>query len=169
MASRGKKILIAAFLGASAQAALGVNLQSEGRVDFLHCMTGKFADIIQTPSLQAGYVQENYASTISKLEGSAFDGLGAYCAPIYLRQGDAIQIEGYCRYTDADGHSWIMRFSDQVKGGQAKGSFESVAGTGKFENITIRGEIAPANGLPPPAQPGVLNRCTRITGTYRQR
>lgn len=169
MTSRKLSILVCALLGVGAQAAPGASLQAEGRLDFLHCMTGKFMDIIQSPALQAGYVHENYASTVSRLEASPFDGLGAFCAPIYLRQGDAIRIEGYCRYTDADGHSWLMRFTDQVKGGQSKGSFEAVAGTGKFENVAIQGEIAPANGLPPPALPGSLNRCTRVTGSYRQR
>lgn len=147
--------------------ALSATLQKEGRMDFYHCMTGKWADIYSTADLQAGYAHENFASTLSNIPGSPFDQMGAHCAPLYFRQGGNIKVDGYCKYSDADGHIWIMRFADRIVDGVSNGSFESVAGTGKFEGATIRGEIASANGFPPPAQPGMFNRCTRVTGTYK--
>jgi hypothetical protein len=141
----------------------------EGRVDFLNCMTGKLVDIVSSADLQAGYVHENFASTVSNIAGSPFDQLGTFCAPLYFRQGQSVQVEGYCRYSDSDGHTWIMRFTDRVTNGISKGTFETVGGTGKFEGANVTGEIAPANGFPPGAQPGVFNRCTRVTGTYKLR
>ena len=150
-------------------AALAAQPAKEGRFDYFHCMTGKWNNIHSSEAVEAGYVHENFASTVSNIPGSLFDGLGAHCAPIFLRLGAKIQVDGYCRYTDRDGDSWIMRFVDRISPESARGTFEMLAGTGKFDGATIRGEIAPGNGLPSAAQPGVLNRCTRVTGSYRLR
>ena len=79
------------------------------------------------------------------------------------------QLDGYCKYSDNDNDSWIMHFTDRVADGVPRGTFEFVAGSGKFDGATIQGEILPANGFPAPAQPGVLNRYTRVTGTYKLR
>jgi len=155
-----------AFLASLANAG---EMPKEGRMDFDHCMTGKFVDIVATPQLQAGYIHENYASTISNPPGGPFDQLGAHCAPIYLRRGSEMAVNGYCRYTDGDGDTWVMSFVDRIGPDHVEGSFELTVGTGKYEGAAIRGTFTPANGIPPAAQPGVFQRCTRVVGTYRLR
>ena len=158
--------IVAATIATPASSA---QVQKEGRLDFFHCMTGKWTDLHNTPELQVGYVHENFASTLSNVAASPFDGLGAHCAPVYIRRGGNVQVDGYCKYSDNDNDSWIMHFTDRVADGVPRGTFEFVAGSGKFVGATIQGEILPANGFPAPAQPGVLNRCTRVTGTYKLR
>jgi hypothetical protein len=93
-----------------------------------------------------------------------FDRLAFHCVGLnVLEPGKAPIGPSGCVTVDKDGDKIYARFTPTGPGEFAR---ETVAGTGKYEGITMIGKtvaLAPA----PSAKPGTFQSCNRQTGTYK--
>jgi hypothetical protein len=76
--------------------------------------------------------------------------------------GKAVE-NGYCDIVDADGDKYLVRYSGDSKGGKV----EAIAGTGKYEGMTLQGQYRVGNF--PTTSSDRFYSCNRFTGTYKLR
>jgi len=137
-----------------------VTLPKEGPFDTHFCFSGTGETIALTDKAVAGSYTL-FATVQSNPRGGAFDLTASHCLATYhIVNGKTVE-NGYCDIVDADGDKYLVRYSGDFKIGKV----EAIAGTGKYEGMTLQGEYRVTN-LPTTA-PDRFYNCNRYSGTYK--
>ena len=139
-----------------------VSLPKEGPFDTNYCFSGTGQSIALNDNAVAGsYTQ--FATVQSNPPGGAFDQTASHCVGLFQTVNGKTMGNGYCDIVDADGDKYLMRYSGDDKGGKVEG----IAGTGKYEGMTLQGEYR--HGNLPTTSSDRFYACNRFSGTYKLR
>lgn len=151
---------IAVALAAAAVAAgTSANpLPRQGAVDHTHCTGGDTFMLTMAEGVIAGSFRHNGMN-----RGGLFDGTVTRCNGTFLVVGGKTEMEtGTCEIIDKDGDRNFSKFSRP--GG--RGTYQFLAGTGKYKGITGEGWFDLAAEFPPP-EPGKMFICFKVGGNYK--
>ena len=138
-----------------------VTLAKQGQFDFNYCMAGEFTyHVIDDKNGISGFHLD--AAMHSNIPNGPFDLQGSHCVGHGATIGGKWSDSGFCKQVDTDGDTWMWQFQT---GPDSSGTWEAVAGTGKYSGMTATGRFVPL-GFPPAVIDGHFNRCARHTGTY---
>jgi hypothetical protein len=152
-------VACAAVAGSAAAQELKVKMPKEGSFAFDFCYAGNFTvGVARDDFLGATY---DVGTTTRTAQRSApFDFQSGRCRGTYLVVAGKVEALGFCEYLDADGDKWWLA----AHGGAGGGTYEAVAGTGKYTGMTLKGEW---RETPYPSAPDTAQGCHTTTGTYR--
>lgn len=144
---------------------LAAGYPKEGGIDTVECMVAEGPRTESATGVTFGGIVSHSVAHAPGGGHGPLDEYSTYCVGHYLdaKSGKGLAL-GVCEQTDADGDKWVMRFRDE--GNQMTGTFEFVAGIGKYEDARISGQYRPAGPMFFSAS-GRLQRCLYVTGSYR--
>jgi hypothetical protein len=161
-ASRPKIIGSFALFSVIGTASAAVSLPKEGPFDTHYCFSGTGQPIALNDNAVAGSYTL-FATVQSNPPGGAFDQTASHCMGLFQTVNGKTMENGYCDIVDADGDKYLMRYSGDSEGGKV----EAIAGTGKYDGMTLQGEYR--HGSLPTTSSDRFYACNRFSGTYKLR
>lgn len=152
-------LLIAAAAVSSAPAA---DISKEGRYDFISCWSGVSTEIVFSKTHSAR-TYEITGATRSNPPGGFADKTTFRCIGMNHSFDGKAGATSVCEMIDPDGDKRLAHFS--TLGGNVVR--EHVAGTGKYDGMTMTGNVVQPLGPFPVIKPGTFQDCNEQTGTYK--
>ncbi len=152
--------LLAAF--STDAATFATELPKEGSYDYTACWSG----VNNTINFSKGYTASSYEMTgtiLSNPPGSMFDKNSFRCVGMNASLGGKFTGATVCESIDVDGDKRLSNYSFAADGSLTR---ETVAGTGKYEGMTITGTVHPLGSFPV-IKDGTFQDCNHQTGTYK--
>jgi hypothetical protein len=137
-----------------------VSLPKEGPFDAHFCFSGTGQNIALNDNAVAGSYTL-FATIRSDAPWGAFDQTASHCMGLFQSVNGKTMENGYCDIVDADGDKYLARYSGDSQGGKV----EAIAGTGKYEGMTLQGEYR--HGSLPTTSSDRFYACNRFSGTYK--
>src|SRR5215475_13320527 len=138
-------------------------MPKEGTYDYISCSSGisqtsKFSDTLSMVSY------ENTGMIHSVVPDGPFDKETFHCIGVETVVGGKVTNgSAFCEAIDREGNKRLARFSNS--GGKV--TREQLAGTGKYEGITITSTAFEPMGPYPPIKEGTFQVCNHQKGTYK--
>jgi hypothetical protein len=139
-----------------------VSLPKEGPFNTHYCFSGTGQPIALNDNAVAGSYTL-FATVQSTSPGGAFDQTASHCMGLFETVNGKTMENGYCDVVDADGDKYLLRYLGDSNGGKV----EAIAGTGKYEGMTLQGEYR--HGGLPTTSSDRFYACNRFSGTYKLR
>jgi hypothetical protein len=138
-------------------------MPKEGVYDYISCFSGttntsKFSDTISMVAFeQTGMIQ-------SVVPGGPFDKETFHCVGVEtFMNGKIANGTTLCESADKEGNKRMARFTN-VDG---KATREQLAGTGKYEGMTLTSSAIDSMGPYPTIKEGTFQNCVHQKGTYK--
>ena len=151
-----------AMLFVSVSVVSAAELPKEGSYDYTACWSG----VNNTIAFSKGYNASSYEMTgtiLSNPPGGMFDKNSFRCVGMNASLGGKFTGATVCEAIDVDGDKRLSNFSLGSDGSLTR---ETVAGTGKYEGMTITGTVHPLGSFPV-IKAGTFQDCNHQTGTYK--
>jgi hypothetical protein len=148
---------------AVASTAGAASLPKEGSYDFTSCWSG-VSNVIQFSKTHWSMSFEMTGTSRSNPAGGAFDKNTFRCVGAQNSLGGKNSGSSVCEAVDADGDKRLSYFSVASDGSVTRDA--SVAGTGKYEGMEMKGTVQPLGPFPV-IKPGTFQDCNHQTGTYK--
>lgn len=158
LATRGAFLIVGTLALASVAAQ---TIPKEGKYDYTGCWTGTSNDI-EFSKTHSANTYDLVGNNRTNPPGGAFDMTTFHCVGMISSLDGKNTNSSYCENTDKDGHKWMTHHVCQGP----KCTSETVAGTGKYEDM-VRSGTNESAGAFPPVKPGTFTGCNRNTGTYK--
>ena len=126
-----------------------------------HCYAGQ-PQTLKHSDGNAANIAMIYGATRATSSGQIFDNMSTQCAALFGQMQGTIFLQGLCEWTDSGGDRIFLRLERQ---GTA-GTFRSVSGTGKYQDVSVEGTY---EVLAYPQRAGVLQGCARNNGRWERR
>ncbi len=152
--------LLAAF--STDAATFATELPKEGSYDYTACWSG----VNNTITFSKGYNASSFEMTgtiLSNPPGGMFDKNSFRCVGMNASLGGKFTGATVCESMDVDGDKRLSNYSLASDGSLTR---ETVAGTGKYEGMTITGTVHPLGSFPV-IKAGTFQDCNHQTGTYK--
>lgn len=153
-------ILSVALLCASVAHA---DMPKEGQYDYSACWAGtsnvtKFSD-------KQSIISTDFTGIVrTATPGGPFDGETFHCTGLSMWvDGKPTSDTTFCIATDKDGNKRLARFTNN----NGTVTREHLAGTGKYEGMTLTPTAVKPMGPFPTAKPGTFQGCNHQTGSYK--
>lgn len=138
-------------------------MPKEGNYDYTACWSGtsnvtKFSD-------SHLIIANDFTGVIrTTTPGGPFDGETFHCVGLSMQIGGKAASETtFCEATDKDGNKRLARFTNN----NGTVTREQLAGTGKYEGMTITPSAVKAMGPFPTIKDGTFQGCNYQTGSYK--
>jgi len=142
--------------------AFATELPKEGSYDYTACWSG-VNNTISFSKTNTASSYEMTGSTLSNPPRGMFDKNSFRCVGINASLDGKFTGSAVCEAVDVDGDKRLSKFSLASDGSLTR---ETVAGTGKYEGMTITGTVHPLGPFPV-AKAGTFQDCNHQTGTYK--
>ncbi len=155
------RYVLALLIVVSPFSALAAELPKEGSYDFNSCWSGTGNDI----TFSKTHTASNYELTgtnRSSPPGGFGDKTTFHCLGIFASFEGKVTVTSVCETIDADGDKRLLKYST-VDG---KETMTFVAGTGKYEGMTMMGAVEQLGPFPS-IKDGTFQGCNHRTGTYK--
>ncbi|KWV57331.1 hypothetical protein AS156_39120 [Bradyrhizobium macuxiense] len=142
--------------------AFAIELPKEGSYDYTACWTG----VNNTIAFSKGNTASGYeltGSILSNPPGGMFDKNSFRCVGMNASLDGKFTGGAVCESVDVDGDKRLSKFSLASDGSLTR---ETVAGTGKYEGMTVTGTVHPLGPFPV-VKDGTVQDCNHQTGTYK--
>jgi len=157
--------LMAAFsVPLAVGSALAAELPKEGSYDYTACWSG-VSNTIAFSKVHNASSYEMTGAILSNPPGGMFDKNSFRCVGLNASLDGKYTGSAVCEAMDADGDKRLSTFSLASDGSLTR---ETVAGTGKYEGMTITGTVHPLGSFPV-VKAGTFQDCNHQTGTYKLR
>jgi hypothetical protein len=143
-------------------AALATELPKEGSYDFAACWSG-VSNTIAFSKVHTAFSYEMTGVTLSNPPGGMFDKNSFRCVGMNASLDGKNTGSAVCEAMDVDGDKRLSTFSLASDGSLTR---ETVAGTGKYEGMTVTGTVHPLGSFPV-IKAGTFQDCNHQTGTYK--
>lgn len=143
-------------------AATAADVPKEGTYDFTACWSGESREIVFSPRHTANSYE--FTGTVrSNPPGGPFDKETFRCVGFGSTFDGRTTGANACESGDAAGNKRLSSFTTNADGSVTRAV---VAGTGKYEGLSMTTTVQPLGPFPP-AKPGTFQNCNRQTGTYK--
>ena len=139
-------------------------LPKEGPMNLLNCLAG------DAPPTMI-FSKENLLGTLNwsgtlwnSTAGGPFDAMSGECGGHYSVSATGVEATGQCQYMDTDGDKMLVLIPVNHNG---VGTWNFVAGTGKYKGISGGGDFKPLRQFPPAISQGKAVVCNTVTGSYK--
>ncbi|MBR0798643.1 hypothetical protein JQ615_24965 [Bradyrhizobium jicamae] len=155
--------LTTAFLvPVAAGSALATELPKEGSYDYTACWSG-VSNAITFSKADTASSYEMTGTILSNPSGGMFDKNSFRCVGMNASLEGKFTGSAVCESLDVDGDKRLSNYSLASDGSLTR---EIVAGTGKYEGMTMTGTVHPLGSFPV-VKAGTFQDCNHQTGTYK--
>ena len=140
----------------------GIATADGGSFEHVHCFIGTAHQTIEHSDANFSTVATLNGTVRSMAPGEIFDGMASQCTLLLGQTQGNVHARGSCEWTDLDGDRLFFEYERA----NAAGRFKSIAGTGKYQTVSMEGTY---EALRAPQTPGVLRGCARNTGRWDRR
>ena len=156
-------ISVAMFVAATSSGlTFAADLPKEGNYDFYACTSGMVNEIAFSKDYRVMSI-EQWGSTLSIPPGGMLDKGVFHCLGLSTVFSGKNVYSHYCELVFAGGDKILATFSPGPDGTSIR---DTVAGTGKYEGLELRGKVLQV-GPYPVVKPGTFQNCNHQTGTYK--
>jgi hypothetical protein len=149
-------LAVSAAVASAAQA-----LPKEGKFAYRSCWSGA-SKIIALSKSHVAFSYDLTGENVADTPGSLFDHASFRCVGVGARFGKESSHDDVCLFVDPDGDKDMARITT-LNGKQHR---EDVAGTGKYDGMTIQTDLQ-SLGAFPTIEPGTFQGCNHVEGTYQ--
>ena len=146
------------------QLANAAPLPKEGPMNLQNCWAG------DAPPAMI-FSKENMLGTLhwsgtlwNPTAGGPFDAMSGECGGHYTAGATGVDAIGQCQFVDAEGDKMLVAIPVNHNG---TGTWNFVAGTGKYSGIKGGGDFKPLRQFPPAPEQGKAVTCNIVTGNYK--
>ena len=142
---------------------LAQQMPKEGNYDYTACWSGT-SNITKVSDNRLIMANDFTGVIRTTTPGGPFDGETFHCAGLSMMvDGKPASETTFCVATDKEGNKRLARFTNN----DGTITREQVAGTGKYEGMTLTPTAVKPMGPFPTAKPGTFQGCNHQTGSYK--
>ena len=138
-------------------------MPKEGQYDYVACWSGT-ASVTKVSDSHSIMANDFTGVIRTATPGGPFDGETFHCTGLGMMvDGKPASETNFCVATDKEGNKRLARFTNN----NGTITREQVAGTGKYEGMTLTPTAVKPMGPFPSAKPGTFQGCNQQTGSYK--
>jgi hypothetical protein len=131
-----------------------------GTVEFIHCLGGT-PQTLKHSDTNAANIVMMVGNLRTPVAGGLLDNTASQCTVLNGMLNGTLFAHGVCEFTDLDNDRLFIEFERK----QNEGTFHSINGTGKYQNLALDGTY---NHAKFPQRAGYFQGCAESKGKWRK-